>query len=69
MKTNLILTNFLHVLSPKLNTFTILTPPSLFRHMRLNLIKNFQVNEDSCTICFAEKASHKLVPCEHGYVS
>lgn len=36
------------------------------RHMRLNLIKNFQVNEDSCTICFAEKASHKLVPCEHG---
>lgn len=35
------------------------------RHMRLNLMKNFQVNDDSCTICFAEKATHKLSPCNH----
>ena len=36
------------------------------RHMRLKLIKNFEVQEDSCTICFGEKASHGLTPCGHG---
>lgn len=35
------------------------------RHMRLQLIKCLQVHEDSCTICFADKASHCLTPCGH----
>lgn len=35
------------------------------RHKKLELLKSLKVQEDSCTLCFDNKATHSLMPCKH----
>ncbi|XP_044734120.1 RING finger and SPRY domain-containing protein 1-like [Chrysoperla carnea] len=35
------------------------------RHVFLEQLRRFSVNEDSCTLCFDQKASVRLSPCNH----
>ncbi|OWF55232.1 RING finger and SPRY domain-containing protein 1-like [Mizuhopecten yessoensis] len=35
------------------------------RHKKLELLKSLKVQEDSCTLCFDNKATHCLLPCNH----
>lgn len=35
------------------------------RHIFLNQLREQKVGEDSCTLCYDQKASVRLVPCEH----
>ena len=38
---------------------------SHFRHIMLEKLKKHVVNEDSCTLCFDDKACMKILPCHH----
>ena len=38
-----------------------------FRHKRLAALSQMQVSEDSCTLCFDNRASVTLLPCTHRY--
>lgn len=35
------------------------------RHIFLNQLRQQKIGEDSCTLCYDQKASVRLVPCEH----
>ncbi|XP_060074545.1 RING finger and SPRY domain-containing protein 1-like [Ylistrum balloti] len=35
------------------------------RHKKLELLKSLKVHEDSCTLCFDNKATQSLLPCNH----
>ncbi|XP_033754657.1 RING finger and SPRY domain-containing protein 1-like [Pecten maximus] len=35
------------------------------RHKKLELLKSLKVHEDSCTLCFDNKATQSLLPCKH----
>lgn len=35
------------------------------RHVYLEQLRRFSVNEDSCTLCFDQKATVTLAPCNH----
>lgn len=35
------------------------------RHIFLNLLRQQNIREDSCTLCYDQKASVRLIPCEH----
>ena len=39
-----------------------------FRYHKLAELGNVQVEEDSCTLCFDNKANAILKPCNHQYV-
>ena len=38
---------------------------SSFRHMKLELLKNLNVKEGACTLCFDQTANYYLSPCNH----
>ncbi|KAJ8942932.1 hypothetical protein NQ318_003817 [Aromia moschata] len=38
------------------------------RHIFLSQLRQQNIGEDSCTLCYDQKASVRLIPCEHSYV-
>lgn len=54
------------------NDHAILDPEDkivLPRHIFLDQLRKLSVREDSCTLCFDQKATIKFLPCGHKYVS
>lgn len=52
----------------KFNDYATLKPEDkiiLPRHIYLDQLRRLSVREDSCTLCFDQKASVRLLPCNH----
>ena len=46
-------------------THNILICFAFFRHKQLELLRQVQVHEDSCTLCFDNHATVTILPCKH----
>lgn len=54
----------------KFNDYASLKPEDkvvLPRHIYLDQLRKLSVREDSCTLCFDQRASVRLLPCNHRY--
>lgn len=52
----------------KFNDYATLKPEDkiiLPRHIYLDQLRRLSVREDSCTLCFDQRASVRLLPCNH----